>query len=108
MTDPDPLRAWLTAALGHAPQDIALFRRALTHSSHGDPDYQRLEFLGDRVLGLTAATWLFALGPRPRLLGHQLLYRGPYDLNGDDLAVTATGRGANSWAHISIPPFVVD
>lgn len=25
-------------------------------------------------------TWLFTLGPRPRLLGHVLLYRGPYAL----------------------------
>jgi ribonuclease-3 len=63
MNEPDPLGAWLAAALGHAPKDLALFRRALTHSSHGDPDYQRLEFLGDRVLGLTAADWLFERFP---------------------------------------------
>jgi hypothetical protein len=31
---------------------------------------------------LTAAvmTWAFTLGPRPKFLGHQLLYRGPYEL----------------------------
>ena len=27
-----------------------------------------------------AMTWIFTLGPRPRLLGHPLLYRGPYAL----------------------------
>ncbi len=59
----DPLPAWIENALGHRPADPALFRRALTHSSHGDPDYERLEFLGDRVLGLTTAAWLYRLFP---------------------------------------------
>lgn len=40
--------------------------RALTHSSYGDgrrktPDYERLEFLGDRVLGLMTAEKLYFL-----------------------------------------------
>lgn len=34
--------------------------RALTHGSTGKADdYQRLEFLGDRVLGLVVAEWLY-------------------------------------------------
>ena len=34
--------------------------QALTHPSlAGEPSYQRLEFLGDRVLGLVIAAWLF-------------------------------------------------
>ena len=38
----------------------ALLVEALTHPSlAGEPSYQRLEFLGDRVLGLVIATWLF-------------------------------------------------
>ena len=44
--------------LGHRFRDPALLIRALTHSSVGSPtrgDYQRLEFLGDRVLGLVMA-----------------------------------------------------
>lgn len=53
---------WLAAALGHEPRDEALFARALTHSSrtnsNGDANYERLEFLGDRVLGLVMAEWL--------------------------------------------------
>jgi len=40
-----------------------LFRRALTHGSQGGPSYQRLEFLGDRGLGLSVATWLYSLFP---------------------------------------------
>lgn len=40
-----------------------MFERALTHSSRDEPDYERLEFLGDRVLGLTVATWLYELFP---------------------------------------------
>ncbi len=40
-----------------------MFDRALTHSSRGDEHYERLEFLGDRVLGLIVATWLFELFP---------------------------------------------
>jgi ribonuclease-3 len=51
--------AWLAETLGRPPADPALFERALTHSSHGDDNYERLEFLGDRVLGLVVATWLY-------------------------------------------------
>lgn len=38
----------------------ALYVEALTHGSTGAArDYQRLEFLGDRVLGLVIADWLY-------------------------------------------------
>ena len=57
------LPRWLEATLGHAPHDLARFETALTHSSHAGDSYQRLEFLGDRVLGLVIAEWLFALYP---------------------------------------------
>lgn len=50
---------WLRSH-GFAAQDQRLWRRALTHGSTGeDTDYERLEFLGDRVLGLSIATILF-------------------------------------------------
>lgn len=49
--------------LGHKPTDLALFERALTHSSFGADNYQRLEFLGDRVLGLTIARALYERYP---------------------------------------------
>jgi ribonuclease-3 len=54
---------WLESTLGHRPQDPELFLRALTHSSRGDDHYERLEFLGDRVLGMVIAHWLFDLFP---------------------------------------------
>jgi len=57
------LAGWLTAALGVEPKDIALYERALTHGSYGALSYQRLEFLGDRVLGLTVANWLYIRFP---------------------------------------------
>ena len=57
------LAAWLADALGRAPADEALFERALTHGSHGDDNYERLEFLGDRVLGLAMAEWLSEIFP---------------------------------------------
>ena len=55
--------AWLEAALGRAPRDPALFERALTHASFGEAQYERLEVLGDRVLGLAVAAWLYELFP---------------------------------------------
>jgi ribonuclease-3 len=50
---------YLATLLGGPPADAALFERALTHGSHGRDSYERLEFLGDRVLGLVVARWLF-------------------------------------------------
>jgi len=54
---------WIEQALGHHPADIAPFERALTHGSQAAANYERLEFLGDRVLGLVMAEWLFGLFP---------------------------------------------
>jgi len=52
------LARWLEEALGTAPRDLSLYERALTHPSFGADHYERLEFLGDRVLGLVVADWL--------------------------------------------------
>jgi ribonuclease III len=49
--------------IGHTPADERLFERALTHGSHGGDTYERLEFLGDRVLGLVIAAWLYERFP---------------------------------------------
>ena len=52
-------RAWLEQT-GFTVRDEDLWRAALTHGSMGEArDYERLEFLGDRVLGLSVAHWLF-------------------------------------------------
>lgn len=55
----------LEARLGYRFSNRKLIIRALTHSSYGDgspshPNNERLEFLGDRVLGLMTAEALFA------------------------------------------------
>lgn len=50
----------LASALGFPFRDQALLRQALTHPSlEGEANYQRLEFLGDRVLGLVIGRLLF-------------------------------------------------
>ena len=43
--------------LGYIFKDSALLREALTHASHSGVNYERLEFLGDRVLGLAVGSW---------------------------------------------------
>lgn len=58
-------RAWLEQT-GFTIGDEALWRTALTHGSTGEKlNYERLEFLGDRVLGLTIAEWLYSQGSAP-------------------------------------------
>ena len=57
------LDGWLARILDRAPHDRALYVRALTHGSQAAQNYERLEFLGDRVLGLTIAEWLYQRFP---------------------------------------------
>ena len=57
------LADWIATATGHRPNDLDLFERALTHASFGEANYERLEFLGDRVLGLIVARWLYETYP---------------------------------------------
>jgi ribonuclease-3 len=55
--------AFVRDKLGHEPRDLALFQLALTHSSVGKDSYERLEFLGDRVLGTVIARALYERYP---------------------------------------------
>lgn len=55
--------AWLIALIGRAPINPAAFEQALTHGSAKAENYERLEFLGDRVLGLVMAEWLWEQFP---------------------------------------------
>lgn len=57
------MRNWAQYSLGFAFTDNCLLGRALTHKSAGPDNYERLEFLGDRVLGLVVAEWLIAAFP---------------------------------------------
>lgn len=60
------------AALGHSFNRPELLREALTHRSalrpnaRGEGSNERLEFIGDRVLGLLMAEWLIERFPRER------------------------------------------
>jgi len=80
----------LEAVLGHRFEDRTLLLRALTHTSHlhesdgiNGNDYQRLEFLGDAVLGMLLAELLYHGHPdwdegalsrlRSRLAGQDML-----------------------------------
>jgi ribonuclease-3 len=60
---PAPLLDWLSALIGGAPGNLASYEQALTHGSVGADHYERLEFLGDRVLGLVVSDWLYRLFP---------------------------------------------
>jgi ribonuclease III len=55
---------WLSKLIGRKPQKPELFRQALTHGSASAANYERLEFLGDRVLGLVIGEWLYELFPQ--------------------------------------------
>lgn len=57
---------FLAERTGREPGDHALWLEALTHASTANKrNYERLEFLGDRVLGLSIAEWLFERGDEP-------------------------------------------
>lgn len=57
-------RDFLETVTGTTPRDVRLWTAALTHGSTGEKDtYERLEFLGDRVLGLSIAEWLYQTSP---------------------------------------------
>ena len=57
------LALFLEELLGAKPADLAMFERAMTHGSATGATYERLEFLGDRVLGLAIAQWLYERFP---------------------------------------------
>ncbi len=50
---------WLKDLIGRAPRNRAAFEQALTHGSAKPVNYERIEFLGDRVLGLLIGEWVF-------------------------------------------------
>jgi ribonuclease-3 len=50
---------WLKELIGRAPRNRAAFEQALTHGSAKAVNYERLEFLGDRILGLLIGEWVY-------------------------------------------------
>jgi ribonuclease III len=59
---PDCAR-WLQSVLGATPRQPELFMQALTHRSAQHENNERLEFLGDAVLGLVVAEELYRRFP---------------------------------------------
>lgn len=85
MTQPDPTLAAAETILGHRFARPALLREALTHRSaaensrpgrKGAGSNERLEFVGDRVLGLLIAEWLAERFPHEQegALGRRLAH----------------------------------
>ena len=80
----------LCRQLGYEFKRPELLQRALTHRSHSPENYERLEFLGDSVLGLAISDLLYArLGQLPegdlsRVRPRRL---GPHRSSDADIAV---------------------
>jgi ribonuclease-3 len=89
------LQDWLREALDYTPHDLSLFRIALTHRSVGGGNNERLEFLGDAVLGLVTAQYLFERfseadeGSLSRLRARLV--------SGESLAQLAAALGMGAW-----------
>jgi ribonuclease-3 len=92
----------LTARLGHTFANPALLHDALTHPSltgrrqrkkSKSSPYERLEFLGDRVLGLVVAEWLYELFPEAD--EGEMAKRHASLVNRDALRIVALEIGLN-------------
>ena len=81
----------LERRIGHRFKDPALLAQALTHRSFGSPHNERLEFLGDGVLGCVIAGELYARFPHG--IGTSKL---AVLLGSARLGVTATARNWNT------------
>ncbi|MEO6369181.1 MAG: ribonuclease III [Steroidobacteraceae bacterium] len=57
------IRSWLRGVLGRDVQQLDLYRAALTHRSAQEDNNERLEFLGDAVLGMVIAAELYRRFP---------------------------------------------
>ena len=104
MTDRQAARAAVEAALGHRFERRDLFSRALTHSSvtggdGGVRDLERLEFLGDRVLGLLTAEELWRR--YPEMTEGELAPRLNALVRKETCAKAARARGVGPAVHLS-------
>ena len=100
MDEPVDRLAPLEELLGHRFTDRALLRRALRHGSAADGrgTYQRLEFLGDAVLGLVVARMLYDRFPFD---DEGLLTRKRSHLiRSQKLAEIAALLGLDGWAEV--------
>lgn len=91
------IHAFVREKLGHEPRDLGLFELAFTHSSVGRDNYERLEFLGDRVLGMVIAQALYERYPNEPEGNLSRRYNGLVDRdtcaeNGREIGVPALVR----------------
>lgn len=88
---------WLSEILDFSVNNLSNYYRAFTHGSTGEDDYQRLEFLGDRVLGL--------------VISHQLYSRFPKEPEGrlsQRLNLLVSGKTCADVArNIDLPTFII-
>ena len=93
----------LEQALGHRFQDEILLREALTHASYNEgrnrQNNERLEFLGDRILGLVVAEHLFK--NFPEWGENELAPRLNSVVNRDSCANAARSAGIGAWLRLS-------
>ena len=100
--------AGLMAQLGHTFSSLELLEDALTHPSlagshtrkkSGTPPYERLEFLGDRVLGLVIAEWLYERFPEAN--EGEMAKRHAALVNRDALRAVAIEIGLGQYLHLA-------
>lgn len=97
ITSPSSPDKSLAESLGHRFKDPELLRRALTHAGlSSENSNERLEFLGDRVLGLVVAEKLHALFPRD---DEGILTRRLHALVRWEACAKA-GEAAGLWRHL--------
>ena len=90
-------REWLDRT-GFTVRDEAMWHAALTHGSTGEPvNYERLEWLGDRVLGLSVSEWLFERSSDPE---GQLAQRLNALVSRDTCACTARDIGVPQYVRL--------
>ncbi len=61
-------RVWIKSTCGYAPHNLSLYQQAFAHRSHSNVskspvNNERLEFLGDAILGAIVADYLFEIYP---------------------------------------------
>lgn len=90
----------LETKLGYVFQNPALLKQALTHASVSGQSYERLEFLGDRVLSLVLAELLYKSFPKES--EGDLAKRLAYLASAECIAKIAQGLGLDAYGSVHI------
>lgn len=80
-------------------KNSAYLKKALRHSSLGTDNYERLEFLGDRVLGLVIADLIFKIFPQDS--EGDMAKRHTALVQGETLAMVANRIGLDAYVELS-------